>query len=59
MGLGSTVISNGRLYEWVMKKTNGQNQNCSFVYKKEVGGRDEQNQTTFAYETKDGPMRLL
>jgi hypothetical protein len=43
-----------------MKKTNSHNQNCSSLhYKEEVGARDEQNPTTFAYETKDGPMRLL
>jgi hypothetical protein len=46
--------------EWVMKETNSHNQNCSSLhYKEEVGARDEQNPTTFAYETKDGPMRLL
>jgi cytochrome c oxidase subunit 2 len=39
-----------------MKKTNSHNQNCSSLhYKEEVGARDEQNPTTFAYETKDGP----
>ena len=39
-----------------MKKTNSHNQNCSSLhYKEEVGARDEQNPTTFANETKDGP----
>jgi len=39
-----------------MKKTNSHNQNCSSLQnREEVGARDEQNPTTFAYETKDGP----
>lgn len=39
-----------------MKKTNSHNQNCSSLQnKEEVGARDEQNPTTFANETKDGP----